>query len=263
MTIAPSPQKRDDEIKYDAPPRPRYAYDEEGYAISDGMPMAESPRHRREMTDCLQCLEGYFSDAPDVYVSGNDFIHYKQGDRKSRVSPDCYVVKGVVPRERKNFKVWQEGGKTPCVIFEFTSEETQQNDTGRKLTLYEQELETAEYFLFDPEGDYLSPRLQGYRLREGRYERMTPDEGGRLWSEELGLWLEMIADSLRFFDPKTGEYLRTRTEAERERLVEKQRADAERQRAEKEAAARAQAEAEIERLRAELDTLRQQKPPSN
>ena len=32
---------------------------------------------------------------PDVYVSGNNFVYYEEGDPKKRVSPDCYVVFGV------------------------------------------------------------------------------------------------------------------------------------------------------------------------
>ena len=34
-----------------------------------------------------------------------------------------------------------------------------------------------EYFLFDPLGEYLRLPLQGYRLRRGRYEPITPVKG--------------------------------------------------------------------------------------
>jgi hypothetical protein len=107
---------------------------------------------------------------------------------------------------------------------------------------------------------------------------------GRLHCEELGLDLVVEGERLRFFDPVSGEFLRTPGEEAAERKAEKRRADreahradeeaAEREaeryraeeamlRAEDEAAARAaeahradKAEAEIARLRAELDALR-------
>lgn len=256
---------------------PIYAYDQEGYLIGDGLPMAETEAHRREMVNCIESLSAYFANAVDVVVSGNNFIHYKAGDRNRHISPDCYVVKGVPKRLRDNYKIWEEGDHKPCVIFEFTSEDTRHEDTGRKFTLYEQVLQTSEYYLFDPKSEYLNPPFQGYSLQTGQYEAMLPDAQGRLWSAELGLWLEIVDGMLRFFDPVQGEYLRTPAEAEHERLIEKQKALAERQRADaeaqaranaermavneaqranQEATARAQAEAELERLRAELDALR-------
>lgn len=259
MIAAPPLPKRDDEdCEYDPFPEPVYAYDEEGYAYSDGLPMAETPQHRREMNDSIQCLEWYYAEEPDVYTSGNDFIHYRKGDRNAKVSPDCWVVKGVAQRERKNFKIWEEGN-APCVVIEFSSRYTYRKDLEEKFTLYEQELKTNEYFLFDPEDRYLSPRLQGYRLQAGRYVAIAPDTQGRLWSEELGLWLETVEDRLRYFDPKTGAYLPNRAEIERDLLLEKQRAEAEQQRADMEASLRAQLEAENARLRAELAAA--QKPP--
>lgn len=252
MTIAP-PRKTSDNPRL----RPVYGYDAEGYLVSDGLPMAETAHHRQEMNDCIESLSAYYAEDPDVLVGGNNFVHSEKGNRKNHVAPDCYVVKGVSKRLRDNFKVWEEGA-APCVVFEFTSEETKNADIGRKFTLYEQTLKTAEYFLFDPKHEYLTPPLQGYRLHEGRYERIAPDERSRLWSEELGLWLEQSGDKLRLFNPLTGEYLRTPAEAERERLQEKARADAQQERADAEASARAKAEAELTSLRAQLEALRQQ-----
>jgi Uma2 family endonuclease len=246
MTLAPPIAKAEKPFV-----EPVYAYDKEGYLIADGLSMAETEAHFYEMVHCIESLIARYADTPDIVVSGNNFVHYREGDRKRHIAPDCYVVKGVSKRLRDNFKIWEEGA-SPCVIFEFTSGDTHRVDTGPKLRLYEQTLQTAEYFLFDPKSEFLSPPLQGYRLHEGRYERIEPDAQGRLWSNELGLWLERRGENLRFFDPMRGEYLRTPAEAERERLQEKARADAE-------ASARAELEAELARVRAELEMLRQQK----
>ncbi len=52
---------------------------------------------------------------------------------------------------------------------EVTSRKTRRKDSGPKKTLYER-IGTEEYILFDPFGDYLRPRLQGFRLRRSRYQ---------------------------------------------------------------------------------------------
>jgi Uma2 family endonuclease len=209
--------------------------DEEFYITSDGKPMAETQKHADQMIYCIKTLEVRYANRPDVYVWGNNFIHYQQGARNRYVAPDCYVVFGVEKRERDNYKVWEEGGRTPDVVFEITSRSTQREDTHKKRPLYETILRVPEYYLFDPTGDYLKPRLQGFRLREGRYEPMRLADD-RLHSDRLGLDLVMQGETLRFYDSATGDYLRT---------------------PEEEAHDRAAAEAENARLRAELDRLRQ------
>ena len=41
------------------------------YPSSDGKPMAETDIHRDLMAELIHELDAYFSDQPDVYVSGN------------------------------------------------------------------------------------------------------------------------------------------------------------------------------------------------
>ena len=139
------------------------------YPTSDGQPMAESDWHLDVMIYLIQGLQLHFSSQPEVYVSGNNFFYYKEGDPTKRLSPDVYAVFGVGNQACYCYKVWEEDGKRPAVVFEITSTKTQDEDTGRKRRIYEQELQVPEYFLFDPTGDYLRPRLQSYRLLEGQY----------------------------------------------------------------------------------------------
>jgi Uma2 family endonuclease len=254
--------------------------------------MGETEKHRDLMIYCIEALKAYFADNPEGYVSGNNFLYYEEGNPKARVSPDCYVVFGVAKRQRDFYKVWEEGGKYPSVVFEFTSKKTRREDTHKKLPLYEQVLKVPEYFLFDPTGDYLKPRLQGYRLVGGRYDHLLP-VNNRLHSEQLGVDLVEEGETLCFYD-RQGERLLTpleqarraeaearraeaearraeaearraeaearRAEAEAQRAeAEAQRAEAEASRADEEARARAEAEAENARLRAELEALRRQR----
>ena len=68
----------------------------------------------------------------------------------------------------------------------------------------------AEYFLFDPVGGKLDPRLRGYALRDGAYRPMPPEvlaHGERgVRSEVLGLcaYLRRPGHVLRWRDPATG-----------------------------------------------------------
>lgn len=108
--------------------------------------------------------------------------------------------------------------------------------------------------MFDPLGDYLSPRLIGYELVNGKYVQMKMTQP-RLRSEVLGLELVLEGDDLRFYDPQTGKRLLTYEEAQialQQETTAHQLAEAQAQR---EAAAREAAEADAARLREELARL--------
>jgi len=222
------------------------------YPTTDGKPMAETPLHMRVMWDLIQMLIAWFSSDSMVYVWGNMFLYYEEGDASKNVSPDVMVIKGVAKDKfRDTFKVWEEGGKTPNAIIEVTSKGTSENDEVDKFHLYQDVLRVEEYFLFDPRAEYLKPPLKGFRLVKGKYQPIKA-VSGRLPSKVLGLHLERNGQELRLYDPRTGVWLPTPAEA-------RTRAEAERVEA---AEACARAEAEVERLRRELDSLRRQQKKS-
>jgi Uma2 family endonuclease len=232
------------------------------YPTGDGKPLGEDESHVRETLNCIQSLRFWFRDRPDVYVCGNNFVYWNEGFPRDRVSPDTYVVFGVGKRVRPSYKSWDENGKLPDVVFEFTSKSTMRQDIDRKLALYGQVWKSREYFLFDPNREYLKPPLQGFRLAGGRY---VPIEGAadRIYSEQLGLELVVIGEYLRFYDPAAGENipslaeLAVQAESERRRAVEEGRKAAEeRLRAEHERLRAEVLEAENARLQAEIAALR-------
>jgi Uma2 family endonuclease len=182
------------------------------YPESDGEPMAETEIHLDVTIDLIQGLRRRYRDVPDVYVVGNMFLYYVQGDPRSVVSPDVFLVRGVpkTPR-RRVYKLWEEG-EAPSLVIEVTSDSTSDEDTGKKKAIYER-LGVEEYFLFDPLGDYLKPPLQGYRLVEGRYRPIPAEPDGSLRSLVTGLILRPEADSrLRMVDAGTGEPVLTDSE---------------------------------------------------
>jgi Uma2 family endonuclease len=233
--------------------------------------MGETDLHRDIMVTAIETLKLYYA-GQRVYVSGNILLFYKPENRRRHVSPDVLVTKGLEQRRRDNYLLWQER-RPPNIVIEVTSRSTRDEDLEDKFEIYRDDVRVAEYFLFDPRGEYLRPALQGYRLQSGRYERIKR-LSGRLPSVELGLHLEQHERQLRFWDPTTRTWLPTQQEAREAAETERQHAQAERQQAQVERqqaqverqqaqAERQQAEmkwqqaqAEAERLRQELESLR-------
>ncbi|MBI3913663.1 MAG: Uma2 family endonuclease [Chloroflexi bacterium] len=193
------------------------------YPESDGMPMAETDAHRKQLIYLDVALRNFFRDDPQVYVAGNMLLYFVQGDPKQCVAPDVFVVKGVPKGDRRTFKIWDEG-KPPVVVFELTSESTRYEDTGYKRSVYA-ELGVREYFLFDPLGEYLKPPLRGYRLVGDEYVLMN---GEPRVSAELGLELRVESEQLRLYDPKKNVYLLSPEETQDE--VERLRTELEKKR---------------------------------
>ena len=205
------------------------------YPESDGRPMGETDLHRAAMVRHIELLSHHYQ-GQRVYVTGDLLVYYEEGNPKRFVVPDAFVAKGIAPGPRRTYLIWAEG-KAPDLVIETTSRKTKRKDTLIKPALYAQ-LGIPEYFLFDPEGDYLDERLQGYRLESGRYVPMQPGAEGRLISRELNLRLCVENDTLQFYRVGTNERLLTAAErAHRDRMACRE------------------AEAEVLRLRAELRRL--------
>jgi Uma2 family endonuclease len=177
------------------------------YPTRDGRPMAETDIHRILMVTSIDTLDHFFAEE-DVYVSGNLLVFYERGNKRRHVAPDTFVVKGVPKGSRDNYLIWEERPLDAAI--EYTSKSTRDEDLNFKFQLYER-LKVKEYFLFDPLDDYLDPRLQGYRLRRGKYAAIRPVDG-RLPSQVLGLHLEQDGRDLRLCNPVSKQWLPTAEE---------------------------------------------------
>jgi Uma2 family endonuclease len=219
---------------------PRSADDREvDYPTSDGR-ASDSDVHRDLIWALIQTLNGHYAADPMVYVSGNLLLYYERGNKRKRIAPDVFVVRGVPKGDRDYYLLWHEG-KSPEIVIEITSKKTRFEDMKKKMALYRDVLQVPEYFLFDPFEEYLKPSMQGYRLANGNYDPIQSIDG-RLPSEVLGLQFERVGTQLRLFKPSAGCQLLTFTK----------RAEAERQRADR-------AEAEGNRLRQEIEALRRER----
>lgn len=227
-------------------------FEEIEYPTGDRKPMAETPVHRRNLTDTIEVLERRLADVEQVYISGNMLLYYEEGNRRRHVSPDVFVVFGVPRRERDCYKTWEEPKPTLDLVVEFTSPSTRDEDLIEKFELYRDRLDVKEYLLFDLYSEYLDPPQQLFRLVDGEYVQVEPLDG-RLPSQLLGVHFERDGQWLRLYDPQTGRRVPTTREVAAAAIARHERAERERG----EAAARLRAqESELERLRQELERLR-------
>ncbi len=186
--------------------------------LSDEPPM-ETELHLRQVMLLIQSLESYWGERQDFYAFGNLTIYYSPRQRKSEDfrGPDFFVVLDVEKKPRKSWVVWEEGGKYPNVIVEILSPTTAETDKGLKKEIYQDIFRTPDYFWFDPE----TLEFQGFQLMAGQYQVIEPNEKGWLWSQQLGLYLGIDNDQLRFFTPE-GKLVLTPEETAKQ---EKQRAE--------------------------------------
>ncbi|MDJ0659412.1 MAG: Uma2 family endonuclease [Crocosphaera sp.] len=163
-------------------------------------PPLESDLHLQQIILLLTCLDSFWSGKNDYYATGNLTIYYNTEQLKKRdfCGPDFFVVLNTEKRPRKSWVVWGENGQYPHVIVEILSDSTAKVDRTKKKDLYQNIFRTPNYFWFDP----VSLEFQGFRLSEGQYQPINPNENGYLWSEQLELYLGIYEGKLRYFTPE-------------------------------------------------------------
>ncbi len=163
-------------------------------------PPVETELHLRQILLLIQGLEWLWQDRQDFYAFGNLTVYYSPNQRKSEDfrGPDFFVVLGTEKRPRKSWVVWEENGQYPHVIVELLSNSTATVDRGLKKQLYQDTFRTPDYFWFDPH----SLEFAGFHLVDGQYVPLEPTAEGRLWSQQLQLFLGVHDQQLRFFTPE-------------------------------------------------------------
>ncbi len=201
------------------------------YPERDGKPMGETDFHVQTITYLYQTLSAFFSPQTDAKVLADIMFYYEEGNPRKVFSPDVMVVKGVGNHPRRTYKLWEEK-QFPQVIFEISSRKTWGDDLNKKWFLYQQ-FGVKEYYIFDPEYDYLPEPLIAYRAKRGELKQV-PVKNNRIYSEEIGLEIVDTGEGLRLFNRETNQFMRTLSEEHQARL---------------------QAEDEVARLRGELERM--------
>ncbi len=220
--------------------------------IESDEPESESSLHLQQIFLLLSCLYLLWQDKTNYFAAGNLTVYYKEEQLKIREfrGPDFFVVLGTEKKHRKSWVVYHEGGVYPHVIVEILSPSTAKVDRTTKKLLYQNTFRTLNYFWFHPE----TLEFQGFVLKNGQYEEIKPSDRGFLWSDQLGLFLGVHDQKLRYFT-EAGELVPSSDEARIEAL---QQAELARQQAELayEQAELATQRAEKETQRAEMETQR-------
>jgi Uma2 family endonuclease len=222
------------------------------YPTSAGQLMAETLEHQQVMIDLILGLRQRYAERTDVWVAGNFVLCYERGNPRAHVAPDVMLAKGVAQRARLNYLLWEE--RPLSLVVEVTSRTTRREDEGKKKALYER-IGVEEYVLFDPFGEYLRPRLQGYRLERGRYRPIPLQEDGSLLSRATGMTFRPEGERLRLVDTATGEP-QPWDEELRGQIGALEAAH------DRETAARKAAEDRVRTLEAELSRLRKSQSPA-
>ncbi len=218
------------------------------YPDSDGEPMAENDYQLTAMMDVIPTLREWFGDREDVYAGGDMLIYYKMNDNETRVAPDVFVVFGTTKEKRNSWIVWREG-KAPDIVMELASGSTWRRDMREKRDIYA-EMGVIEYWRFDPTSNYFFPPLVGETLGENEYRtiELTTNRDSMVWGHSAVLGLDVCAlpdGNLRFYDPVSGQWLRTLHEETTARQAAEEAAA-------RETTARQAAEEELRLLRDQL-----------
>jgi len=160
-------------------------------------PEMESSEHYTQLLLLVSCLEWLWKDDNNFFIGANLTIYFSRQQLKNRDfrGPDFFLVKNTEKKPRKSWVVWEENGQYPDLIIELLSDSTANVDRTLKKQLYQDCFRTPEYFWFSPE----TMELEGYRLDDGKYQPIIPDENNFYWSESLGLFLGIHDDKLRYF----------------------------------------------------------------
>ena len=234
------------------------------YPETDGMPLPDGDYQLEYFIEIIAILKHFFRNRFDVWVSGNTFLYYVEGDPRLFVSPDCYVAFGVdrdLILSNNNYRAW-DMGKAPDFILEIGSPSTWRQDLGDKRDLYAR-LGVVEYWMFDPSGgDHYGFALRGETPVDGEYREldMARGAGGDVWgySPVLNLELHWQDGRLWFYDPVEGRWLENTEEAVARAESAEARAQTERSARESAEARAESAEARTAELEAELRRLRGQ-----
>jgi Uma2 family endonuclease len=189
-------------------------------------PEMESSLHYMQLLLLVSCLEFLWKGKNEYFIGANLTIFYSRQQLKNREfrGPDFFLVKDTQKHPRNSWVVWEEGGRYPNLIIELLSDSTKNVDKDLKKNLYQNVFHTQEYFWFSPD----NLEFEGWKLIGNQYQKITPSPQGWRWSDELGLYLGIHDDKLRYFTVD-GQLVPTPDEAEQ---LQRQRADIQQQRAE-------------------------------
>jgi Uma2 family endonuclease len=196
-----------------------FLHPEEGYHLPN------STFHDRIAGDIKDILTRRYANDRTTAVFRDLIIRWEIANFKDHC-PDTCVVFGVQNKElvRTEFLVNSEGTR-PSLVVEVVSPRYRKEDREIKVQQYAR-AGVQEYIIFDrrrQRGQMLDEVL-GYRLVDGTYVPITPDEEGRIMCETVGLWMGLHDGEVVMVDAQTQERLLRAQELEQWAIQAQQQA---------------------------------------
>lgn len=218
------------------------------YPDSDGQPMADNTLQFEWISTLMWNLEIQYRGDPNVFVAGDHLIYPVEGDATIRLAPDVYVAFGRPKGHRGSYKVFEEDGVFPQVVFEVWSPNNRFRQMQSKLAFYER-YGAEEYYILYPE---FPAEVDAWIRRGDRLVEIEDANGHR--SDRLGIRFELKKGNVTVYGRNDERFL-TPVEIAESRDRERERADEARRLADE---ARKQADTEqqkAEKLAAKLREL--------
>ena len=191
------------------------------YPDCDGEPMSDNTVQFRWIATLHGNLEAQFRDNPYVFVAGDHLIYAVEGDNAIRQAPDVYVAFGPAKGDRGSYKVWEEGGIFPQVIFEVWSPGNRYEKMEKKKDFYE-EYGAEEYYILYPS---FPAGVAGWIRQD---ERLVPVPGmNGFVSPRLGIRFVVDEEDVAVYGPSGRRFL-SPAEIEQEREAAERRLEIER-----------------------------------
>ncbi len=172
------------------------------YPDSDGQPMADNTLQFEWITTLKWGCDALFADRPDVFVAGDHLI-YPVDDPENvvQVAPDVYVAFGRPKGHRGSYKVWEEGGVFPQVVFEVWSPGNRFQQMEDKRAIYEKH-GAEEYYIVYPD---FPAFVEGWIRKDGKFTRV---EDMNAWvSSRLGIRFQLRGGHLSVLRPDGTRFL--------------------------------------------------------
>jgi Uma2 family endonuclease len=173
----------------------------DGSLLWSDEPEMESSLHFAQIALLVACLEWLWRDRDDFFAGANLTVYYSAKQIKTRDfrGPDFFLVTNTERKPRLSWVIWEEDGRYPDLVIEILSDSTAEVDRTTKKQLYQNTWRLPEYFWFSP----ITLELEGFRLGKKRYQKISPNAAGLLWSEVLGMFLGIHEGKLRYFDAQS------------------------------------------------------------
>lgn len=193
-----------------------HTLEDEGFVTitNEETEMGETTIHNRLLRYLTDCLELFFAERERIFVAANLNLYYDSNNPRKWYAPDVMVAFDVENRERSSYQLSDER-VVPQVIIEVASEQTYDNDLGKKYAEYAR-LGVEEYYLIDPERAFLPTPLMAYQRTNGELLPITIKDR-RIISPRLGLEVVDTGEDFRLFNPATGKFLSSAQELAREK----------------------------------------------